>query len=93
VKPTSPRGSHLGFAPNPALGSLAAFREALSARAVAVPQPDLGACGGFSGSRRIAALADAFDVRTMPHVVGSLVNPHASLQMGALLTARRGIRR
>ncbi len=73
-----------------ALGSLAAFREALTARAFSVLQPDLGVCGGFSGFRRIAALADAFDVPTMPHVFGSLVNAHASLQMGALLTTRRG---
>jgi D-galactarolactone cycloisomerase len=73
-----------------ALGSLAAFREALAARAFSVLQPDLGVCGGFSGFRRIAALADAFDVPAMPHVFGSVVNAHASLQMGALLTTRRG---
>ncbi len=73
-----------------ALGSLAAFREALAARAFSVLQPDLGVCGGFSGFRRVAALADAFDVPVMPHVFGSLVNAHASLQMAALLGARRG---
>lgn len=73
-----------------ALGSLAAFREALAARAFSVLQPDLGVCGGFSGFRRVAALADAFEVPVMPHVFGSLVNAHASLQMAALLGARRG---
>lgn len=73
-----------------ALGSLAAFREALVARAYSVLQPDMAVCGGFSGFRRIAALADAFEVPAMPHVFGSLVNAHAALQMGALLAARRG---
>jgi D-galactarolactone cycloisomerase len=73
-----------------ALGSLAGFRDFLAARTYAVLQPDLSVCGGFSGFRRVAALADAFDVPVMPHVFGTLVNAHAALQMGALLTARRG---
>ncbi len=73
-----------------ALASLAAFRDFLQARTFAVLQPDLTVCGGFSGFRRVAALADAFDVPVMPHVFGTLVNAHAALQMGAVLTARRG---
>jgi L-alanine-DL-glutamate epimerase-like enolase superfamily enzyme len=73
-----------------ALGSLAAFRDFLQARTFSVLQPDLTVCGGFTGLRRVAALADAFDVPVMPHVFGTLVNAHAALQMGALLTARRG---
>jgi L-alanine-DL-glutamate epimerase-like enolase superfamily enzyme len=73
-----------------ALGSLAAFRDFLAARTFSVLQPDLTVCGGFTGMRRVAALADAYDVPVMPHVFGTLVNAHAALQMGALLTARRG---
>jgi L-alanine-DL-glutamate epimerase-like enolase superfamily enzyme len=73
-----------------ALGSLAAFRDFLVARTFSVLQPDMAVCGGFTGFRRIAALADAFDVPVMPHVFGSLVNAHAALQMGALLLPRRG---
>ncbi|WP_431284897.1 mandelate racemase/muconate lactonizing enzyme family protein [Humitalea sp. 24SJ18S-53] len=73
-----------------ALASPAAFRDFLQARTFSVLQPDLTVCGGFSGFRRIAALADAFDVPAMPHVFGTLVNAHAALQMGALLTPRRG---
>ncbi len=73
-----------------ALGSLAAFRDFLVARSFSVLQPDMAVCGGFTGFRRIAALADAFDVPVMPHVFGSLVNAHAALQMGALVGARRG---
>ena len=73
-----------------ALGSLAGFRDFLVARTFSVLQPDLTVCGGFSGFRRVAALADAFDVPVMPHVFGTLVNAHAALQMGALLAGRRG---
>lgn len=73
-----------------ALASLAGFRDFLEARTFAVLQPDLTVCGGFTGFRRVAALADAFDVPVMPHVFGTLVNAHAALQMGGLLAARRG---
>ncbi len=73
-----------------ALGSLAAFRDFLAAGTFGVLQPDMGVCGGFSGFRRIAALADAYDLPVMPHVFGSLVNAYAALQMGALLPERRG---
>jgi D-galactarolactone cycloisomerase len=73
-----------------ALGSLAAFRDFLLAGALSILQPDLAVCGGFTGFRRIAALADAFDLPVMPHVFGSVVNFHASLQMAALLPDRRG---
>ena len=73
-----------------ALGSLAAFRDFLVAGTFSVLQPDLAVCGGFTGLRRIAALADAFDLPVMPHVFGSLVNFHASLQMASLLPERRG---
>ena len=73
-----------------ALGSLAAFRDFLQARTFSVLQPDLTVCGGFTGFRRVAALADAFDIPVMPHVFGTLVNAHAALQMAALLVPRRG---
>jgi D-galactarolactone cycloisomerase len=73
-----------------ALGSLAAFRDFLEARALSILQPDIGVCGGFSGLQRIAHLAAAYDLPVMPHVFGTAVNFHASLQMAALLPARRG---
>ena len=73
-----------------ALGSLAAFREFMVAGTFSVVQPDLSVCGGFTGMARVAALADAFGLPAMPHVFGTVVNYHASLQMGAVLTAKRG---
>jgi D-galactarolactone cycloisomerase len=73
-----------------ALASLAGFRDFLAARTFSVLQPDLTVCGGFTGFRRVAALADAYDVPVMPHVFGTVVNARAALQVGALLSPRRG---
>jgi D-galactarolactone cycloisomerase len=73
-----------------ALGSLRAFREFLSAGTFSVLQPDLAVCGGYSGFREIAALARAWDLPVMPHVFGTTVNFHASMQMGALIEPKRG---
>jgi D-galactarolactone cycloisomerase len=73
-----------------ALGSLAAFRDFLEARALSILQPDIGVCGGFSGLQRIAHLAAAYDLPVLPHVFGTAVNFHASLHMAALLPARKG---
>ncbi|MBW6396909.1 mandelate racemase/muconate lactonizing enzyme family protein [Roseomonas sp. HJA6] len=86
VAATSP----IGIAGGEALGSLAAFREFLETGAVSVVQPDMSVCGGYSGFARVAALCAAWDLPAMPHVFGTLVNFHASLQMAALLPARRG---
>ncbi len=73
-----------------ALGSLAAYRDFIAAKTFSIVQPDLAVCGGFTGMRRVAVLADAFDLPVMPHVFGTVVNFHASLQMCAVLNARRG---
>ena len=73
-----------------ALGNLAAYREFFVANCLAVVQPDLTVCGGYSGMRRVAALAQAFDLPVMPHVFGTCINYYASLQMAAVLEGRRG---
>ena len=73
-----------------ALGSLAAFRDAFTAGALAVVQPDLSVCGGYSGFLRVAALASAWDLPVMPHVFGTIVGQRAALQAASLLPARRG---
>ncbi|MBR0648620.1 mandelate racemase/muconate lactonizing enzyme family protein [Roseomonas terrae] len=86
VAQTSP----IGIAGGEALGSLAAFRELLETGAVSVVQPDLSVCGGYSGYARVAALCAAWDLPVMPHVFGTLVNFHASLQAAALTPSRRG---
>ena len=73
-----------------ALGSVRAFRDFLAAGTFDILQPDLSICGGYSGFRQIWALAQAYDLPIMPHVFGTAVNFHASLQMSAVLEPRRG---
>lgn len=43
------------------------FADLFAERAVAIAQPDLCHCGGFTGGRRIAALAEAAGVGLAPH--------------------------
>jgi len=73
-----------------ALASLASFRDFFQAGALAIVQPDMTVCGGFTGFDRVASLADAYDLPVMPHAFSTTINFHASLQMAALLPARRG---
>ena len=67
------------------LGGLDAFREYVARRVVDVLQPDVANCGGLSGARRIAALAQAFHVRVFPHVWGTPVAVAAGLHLAATL--------
>jgi D-galactarolactone cycloisomerase len=87
---TVARAVPVAIAGGEALGSLRAFREFLAAGTFSVLQPDLAVCGGYSGLREIAALARAWDLPIMPHVFGTTVNFHASLQMAAVIEPKRG---
>ena len=73
-----------------ALASLAAYRDFLAADTFSILQPDLSVCGGYSGLRQIASLGRAYDLPVMPHVFGTTVNFHASMQMAAVMEPRRG---
>ncbi|MCK1624257.1 mandelate racemase/muconate lactonizing enzyme family protein [Bradyrhizobium sp. 147] len=84
------RAAKVATAGGEALGSLRAFRDFLAAGTFDILQPDLSICGGYSGFRQIWALAQAYDLPIMPHVFGTAVNFHASLQMSAVLEPRRG---
>ena len=61
------------------------FRELCARRAVDVLQPDICACGGFTETWRIAALASASGVTVFPHVWGTAVGLFASLHLAAAL--------
>ena len=87
---TVARAVDTAIAGGEALGNARAFREFLTAGTFSVLQPDLAVCGGYSGFREIAALARAWDLPVMPHVFGSTVNFHASMQMAALIEPKRG---
>ena len=61
------------------------FRELCARRAVDVLQPDMCACGGFTETWRIAALASASGITVFPHVWGTAVALFASLHLAAAL--------
>jgi len=61
------------------------FKDALSARAVDIVQPDICAAGGLSEAKKIADMAVAFGVRCVPHVWGTGVGLAAALQLLAVL--------
>ena len=50
---------------------------------IAVAQPDLSHCGGISEGRRIAAIAEAFDVSFAPHCPLGPIALAASMQVAA----------
>ncbi|MDQ8730980.1 mandelate racemase/muconate lactonizing enzyme family protein [Bradyrhizobium sp. LHD-71] len=87
---TVARAVPVAIAGGEALGNARAFRDFLAAGTFSVLQPDLAVCGGYSGFREIAALARAYDLPVMPHVFGTTVNFHASMQMAAVIEPRRG---
>lgn len=61
------------------------FRDLLARRCVDVVQPDTCAAGGLSEGMKIAAMANAFGIRYVPHVWGTGVALAAALQLLAVL--------
>ncbi|MCP5058775.1 MAG: mandelate racemase/muconate lactonizing enzyme family protein [bacterium] len=61
------------------------FHRLFSQGACAFAQPDLGSCGGISGARQIAALAEAHYVLMAPHVWGGPIITAAALQLDAAI--------
>ncbi|MET7966284.1 mandelate racemase/muconate lactonizing enzyme family protein [Micromonospora sp. NPDC005305] len=55
------------------------FRDFIEAGCVDIVQPDIGVCGGLSELQRIATLASAHNLRTVPHVWGSGIALSAAL--------------
>lgn len=58
------------------------FRELLEKRAVAIIQPDVSHCGGISETRRIAAMAETYQIPVACHNPQGPVSTAASLQVG-----------
>lgn len=61
------------------------FRDLISRGAVDIAQPDLCICGGLSEGAKIAALAQTWHVRLIPHVWGTGVALAAALHFIAAL--------
>ena len=49
------------------------FRELITQRAIDIVQPDLAWAGGFTECRRIAALAQAYNLMVAPHAFSSAI--------------------
>lgn len=62
--------------------SLAGFRDLFAARACEICQLDITHCGGLTAARRIAALADAYNIALAPHNPQGPVSTAASLEFG-----------
>lgn len=57
------------------------FRDLIEREAVDVLQPDLAICGGPSEGRRIAALAETYQLELAPHCWGSALSFRAGLSL------------
>ncbi len=62
------------------------FRRLLELRAIHIAQPDVGNSGGIAETRKIAAMAEAFNMRVAPHLCAGPVLTAATLQLDAMLT-------
>ncbi len=80
----------MALAGGEALIGVTPFRDFLAQGALDIVQPDLALCGGFTEGQKIAALAEAHGVPVVPHVWGTAINFHASLQFIAGLPDMRG---
>ncbi len=61
------------------------FKNVLTAGAMDIIQPDICAAGGLTECKKISDMAQAFGIRTNPHVWGSGVGIAASLQWIAMV--------
>lgn len=79
------RASALPIASGEQLAGEGEFAELLAEDGVAVVQPDVSRCGGFTAVRRIAALAAERGCRVVPHAWTSPLLTAASLHVDAWL--------
>jgi L-alanine-DL-glutamate epimerase-like enolase superfamily enzyme len=79
------RATGLRIATGEQLGGISEFEELLREPGVAVVQPDLSRCGGFTALQQIVALAQSRGVLVVPHAWTSHVLTAASLQAAAWL--------
>jgi galactonate dehydratase len=62
------------------------FRRLFELRAADIVQPDIGNSGGIMETKKIAAIAEAFDMRIQPHLCAGPVLTASTLQLDACLT-------
>ncbi len=61
------------------------FRRLFELRAVAIVQPDIGTVGGIMEAKKIAAIAEMYNMRVQPHVCAGPVATAAALQLDACI--------
>jgi len=61
------------------------YQQLLESRACAYVRPDLCVCGGLSGSKKVAALAEANHIKVIPHNPLSPVSTAACVQLDACI--------
>ncbi len=61
------------------------FRRIFEPQAVDIVQPDVGNTGGIMEVKKIAAMAEAYNMRVAPHNCGSALSTAASLQVSACI--------
>jgi galactonate dehydratase len=76
---------HIPVATGERFISLYQFQTLLNRRAVAYLRPDVCLCGGITGAKKIAAMAEANDCWVVPHNPLSLVSTAACLQVSACI--------
>jgi galactonate dehydratase len=62
------------------------FRRILELHAADILQPDVGNTGGIMEAKKIAAMAETYNMRVQPHNCGSPVLTAASLQVDACIS-------
>jgi len=63
-----------------------AFRKVLELHATDIVQPDVGNTGGIMEVKKIAAMAEAYNIGVAPHNCGSALSTAAALQASACIT-------
>ena len=62
------------------------YQQLLEAKAASYVRPDLCLCGGLSGCKKVAAMAEAYHVKVIPHNPLSPVSTAACVQLDACIT-------
>ncbi|MDQ1278927.1 MAG: galactonate dehydratase [Thermoproteota archaeon] len=79
------RGTSIPIATGERLHTIYEFKELLERRAVAMVRPDLCLAGGLTQCKKIAALAEAFQVGVVPHNPLSPISTAACVQLDACI--------
>ena len=61
------------------------YQQLLEAKGCSYVRPDLCLCGGLSGSKKVAAMAEAFHIKVIPHNPLSPVSTAACVQLDACI--------